>query len=99
MVAGGGVGKQSSRRGSRGKGKFGGKVPSGQRADRAGERLRRIEALLDQLEKKLQEGEFRPTVGDFIRLLELERELAQERPREIVVQWVEPSETDDVSAG
>ena len=67
--------------------------------DWASEQLKKIEALITKLERKIQEGEFRPTVSDFIRLLQLQRELAQERPREIIVRWVEPSETDDASVG
>lgn len=69
------------------------------REDWSSSRLRKVEELLDQLERRLQEGDFRPTVGDFIKLLQLHRELAQEQPKEIIVRWVEPSETDDASAG
>lgn len=37
-------------------------------------------------------NDVRATVGDFIRLLQLQKELEQDSPREIKVTWVDPDE-------
>jgi hypothetical protein len=57
---------------------------------------RAIKAFNDKLDK----SEIKPTIGDYLKLLQLERELDQERetPKEIRVSWVEPqtaSSTDE----
>ncbi len=57
-----------------------------------------IDEILARLEERLKKSDFKASVGDFIRLLELRKELEEERPREIVVTWVEPSGTEDVPA-
>ena len=44
------------------------------------------------MEEKLASDELKPTVGDFIRLVQLDKELTEEQPREIKVSWVEPEE-------
>ena len=61
-------------------------------ADWADERARKLDKLLSSLEAKLLEGDFKATVGDFIRLLQVRKELEEERPRGITATWVEPSE-------
>ena len=56
----------------------------------------KILKLLEKLENKLQGEELKPSLGDFIRLVQLEKELAdEEAPREIKVTWVEPRTTSD----
>jgi len=70
----------------------------GAAADWTEQRLRRIDSLLDMVERKLGERSFRPSVGDFVRLLQLRKELEDERPREITVTWVEPSGDESASA-
>lgn len=58
----------------------------------AGSRRERIAKLLADVEKRLNFEKSRVTLGDFIRLLQLERELeAEEPPREIIVTWKEPA--------
>ncbi len=64
----------------------------------AEERLRKLDNLLQRIEEKLEQDDFKPTVGDFVRLLQLRKELEDERPREITVTWVEPSGDEDASA-
>ncbi len=57
-----------------------------------------VSEVLQKMEQRLVSDELKPTVGDFIRLLQLEKELAEEQPKEIKVSWVEPgakSEKDD----
>lgn len=51
-----------------------------------------VEQVIENIEKKLKSDQLKPSVGDFIRLLQLEKELEEERPREIKVSWVEPRE-------
>ena len=51
-----------------------------------------VERVIENFEKKLASDEVKPTVGDLIRLLQLEQELNDEEPKEIRVSWVEPSE-------
>ncbi len=58
-----------------------------------GSRRERIAKLLADVEKRLNVEENKVTLGDFIRLLQLERELEEEeQPREIIVTWKDPAE-------
>lgn len=54
-----------------------------------------IDTLLKRVEERLIGDDFKATIGDFIRLLEIRKALEEERPREITVRWVEPSETEN----
>jgi len=50
----------------------------------------KIAKLLKKVEERLEEDTSRASLGDFIRLVQLERELAdEETPKEIRVRWVE----------
>ncbi len=49
-----------------------------------------VKQVIQQFGQKLEKDEVKPTVGDFIRLLQLEKELLDESPKEIKVSWVEP---------
>ncbi len=53
-----------------------------------------IEEMLSEFKEKLEEGEVKVTVGDFIKLLQLREELEKEEPKEIRVRWVETQETE-----
>ncbi len=58
-----------------------------------GSRKRRVSSLLRQIEAKLSVEDMKVTLGDFIRLMQLERELdGDEQPREIIITWKDPSE-------
>jgi hypothetical protein len=48
-----------------------------------------VSKVIQTFEKKLNSDQLKPTVGDFIRLLQLEKELEEQQPREIEVTWVE----------
>jgi hypothetical protein len=53
----------------------------------------RITRLLRDVEKRLDIESGKVTLGDFIRLMQLERELEEEeQPREIIVSWKDPPE-------
>ena len=56
------------------------------------ERLRIAELLasaIDGFEKNLKAGHVKPTVGDYLKLVQMEKEFEQEDIREIKVTWVE----------
>ena len=54
-------------------------------------RQQAIAKILEALQEKFTAEAPKATLADFIRLLQLERELKEEeQPREIVVRWVDP---------
>lgn len=54
-----------------------------------------LEKALEAFERKLNGDGYAPSLGDYIRLLQLEREMELETngPKEIRVTWVEPGRT------
>ena len=48
---------------------------------------------METLESKIQNKELKPTVGDYLKLLQIEQEFEQDTPKEIRVTWVEPPPT------
>jgi hypothetical protein len=54
-----------------------------------------VRTLIENVEKKLSEDAGKASVGDYIRLVQLQKELEEEQPKEIKVTWVEPEETSD----
>ena len=74
-----------------------GKKSTKAEGDDTGRRLTpriKVAKLLQKLEKKLEVETPKASLGDFIRLMQLEKELAdEETPREIKVTWVEPRTT------
>jgi hypothetical protein len=56
-------------------------------------RRERVTELLAAIEGALDVEKLKVTLADFIRLMQLERELEQEeQPKEIIVTWKEPAE-------
>ena len=59
----------------------------------------RISDLLDKaivgIEDRFKAKDFKPTMGDYLKLLQMEIDLEQEEIREIKVTWVEPTTTSD----
>jgi hypothetical protein len=53
--------------------------------------------VIKKIEEKLESDQLKPTVGDLVRLLQLEKELKEEQAKEIEVVWVEPEEKEDAS--
>ena len=49
-----------------------------------------VEQILERVEQKISEGEVKATLGDYIRLVQLHKELEEEEPGEITVRWVDP---------
>ncbi len=62
------------------------------------EKARRLDRLLQKVETKIGGKDFRASVGDFVRLLQLRKEIEDVQPKEITVRWVEPSEEENAPA-
>jgi len=56
-----------------------------------------VEKAIQRIEEKLGASDVKATFGDFIKLLQLQKELQVDQPREITVTWIEPSETESAS--
>ncbi len=52
-----------------------------------------LETAITKMEEKLKNEDFKPSVPDFLKLLQMEQELAQGETKEIKVTWVEPTAT------
>jgi hypothetical protein len=52
-------------------------------------RLRLVDELLGKIEEKLSKGPEKVTLADYIRLVQLKKEMEEDEPREIRVGWVE----------
>ena len=50
-----------------------------------------LENVLKKMEEKLGTAEFKPSLADYLKLLQMEKEIGEEGPREIRVTWVDPS--------
>jgi len=68
----------------------------GEKTKRAKDKKALVKQAIRQIGEKIENNELKPTVGDFIRLLQLEKELLEETPKEIRVSWVEPEEKEYV---
>ena len=51
-----------------------------------------VESIRKRVEKKLSSDEVKASLADYIRLVQLEKELEEEEPREIKVTWMDPEE-------
>ena len=50
--------------------------------------------MLQRVEQKLGTGDVKATLADYIRLVQLQKELEDEEPGEITVTWVDPDKTE-----
>jgi len=55
-----------------------------------------IEMAIRKMEKKLASDEVKASIGDFIRLLQLQKDFYGDQPRQVTVTWVESIEKDCV---
>jgi hypothetical protein len=67
------------------------------RAVRQKGQARVVSTLLKKVEQKLSEDDVKATLGDYIRLVQLQKELEEDETREIKVTWVEPETTESDS--
>lgn len=51
-----------------------------------------INKLVNNIEEKIDANELKATLGDLIRLMQMQKELEENQPREIKVTWVETPE-------
>jgi hypothetical protein len=51
---------------------------------------RALEKAIRAIEAKLESEELKPTMGDFLKLLQLEQEFEEATPKQVTVKWVEP---------
>jgi hypothetical protein len=58
-----------------------------------GDKVHLIRQAIEALEYKLHSPELKGTMADLVRLLQMEKELTPELPREVRVQWVDSFET------
>ena len=58
----------------------------------------RIGAVLAQAERQISKSEFKVTLGDYIRLIQLQKEYEKEKPRDIEVTWVESLNENELNA-
>lgn len=58
-------------------------------------RARIIKKAIQSIEDQLGTDAVRPTLADLVRLLQIEKELVADEPREIRVRWIEPAATTD----
>jgi hypothetical protein len=55
-----------------------------------GGRAQVIKGVLEKMEQQMKGDTMKATMGDYIRLVQLHKELDEESPKEIKVTWVEP---------
>jgi hypothetical protein len=49
-----------------------------------------LEKVIEKMSTKLTADEYKPSLADFLKLVQLEKEVGEEGPKEIKVTWVEP---------
>ena len=68
------------------------KIETGTKTARAGGQAQAVKHMLTRIETKMKGDQMKATLGDYIRLVQLHKELDDESPKEIRVTWVEPAE-------
>lgn len=58
-----------------------------------------VRRILKRVEDRLTKEGVKATLGDYIRLVQLEKELEENEPREIKVTWIEPVKTESENEG
>jgi hypothetical protein len=52
-----------------------------------------LKQVIAKMELKLQADEYKPSLADFLKLVQLEKEFGDEETQEIRVTWVEPEKS------
>jgi molybdopterin converting factor small subunit len=60
-------------------------------------RARIVRTAIETIEAKLEESEIKPTLSDLVKLLQIEKELEADEPREVRVRWVESDRTESLA--
>ena len=77
---------------ARGKGAAKSKGGTVTTAGAGGGQAQAVKCMLTKIETKMKGDKMKATLGDYIRLVQLHKELDDESPKEIRVTWVEPAE-------
>jgi acetoin utilization deacetylase AcuC-like enzyme len=56
-------------------------------------RARIVKKAIESIEEKLGTEAMKPTLADLVRLLQIEKELVADEPREIRVRWIDAAAT------
>jgi hypothetical protein len=56
-------------------------------------RARIVRKAIESIEEKLGTEVMKPALSDLVRLLQIEKELNADEPREVRVRWIEPNTT------
>jgi hypothetical protein len=75
---------------ARGKGATKSKGQTETTAAGGGGQAQAVKCMLTKIEEKMTGDKMKATLGDYIRLVQLHKELDDESPKEIRVTWVEP---------
>ena len=51
-----------------------------------------LEGVIQTMEKSIGTAEFKPSLADYLKLVQWQKEIGEELPKEIKVTWVEPVE-------
>jgi hypothetical protein len=51
-----------------------------------------VEELIERIERNLAKDDVKATVADYVRLVQLQKELEEDKPQDIEVRWVDPEE-------
>ncbi len=54
-----------------------------------------LESVIKSMEDKLGTAEFKPSLADYLKLVQWQKESGDELPKEIKVTWVEPVKSSD----
>ena len=49
-----------------------------------------LSEVIKKMEEKLKTEEFKPSLADYLKLVQMEKEIGEEETKEIKVTWVEP---------
>jgi hypothetical protein len=49
-----------------------------------------LTSLMGNIEARIKAQEIKPTVAEYLKLMQIEQEIEEESPKEIKVTWVEP---------
>ena len=86
--------RMSKAQGKRRTSKLEAKPAEGASQPAAHSRRERISELLSKIEQRLDVDQGKVTLADFIRLIQLQRELEQEeQPAEVIITWKDAAET------
>jgi hypothetical protein len=50
-----------------------------------------LQTAITKMEEKLEAEDFKPSIAEYLKLLQLDQELSQDEIKEIKVTWVEPT--------